>query len=221
MPYRRQILATGEFYHVFNRTANAEKIFIYPKEMNRALKLLNYYRFHSDFSFSHVMRIMEEMKTIILERIYASDPLVEIIAFSMMPTHFHLVLKQLQKDGIRQFVTNFQNSYAKYINLKHDRQGPVFYNRFKAVMIESHEQLIHSVRYAELNPVTSHIIDIEDLDNYPYTSFSTYMGNYTQQFISKEIMMNYFKTREKYKKFVYDQSDYQRNLKKIKDIVLD
>lgn len=45
---------------------------------------------------------------------------VKIITYCFMPTHFHLILKQLEDGGISTFVGIVLNSYARYFNIKYN-----------------------------------------------------------------------------------------------------
>jgi putative transposase len=74
---------------------------------------------------------------------------VTVIAYCLMPNHFHLVLRQNEDGGISQYLADFQNSYTKYFDLKHRRSGAIFNRQFKAVLIESENQLLHLTRYIQ------------------------------------------------------------------------
>ena len=137
-----------------------------------------------------------------------------------MPNHFHFLIRGLTETGIKEFISNFQNSYAKYFNIKNDRTGSLFQPMFKAVRIESDKQLIHVSRYIHLNPITSYLIETKDLNKYPWSSYSEYINN-IESFIEKDLILNFFKSAKDYKKFVLDQVEYQRELDKIKHLVLE
>ena len=93
---------------------------------------------------------------------------------------------------------------------------------FKAVRVESDEQMMHTSRYIHLNPVTSFQIQISDLDNYPYSSFKNYvLDNNLSPMIKSDLILSYFKSKKSYRSFVYDQVDYQQTLSKIKHLEFD
>ncbi|MDO9028368.1 MAG: transposase [Candidatus Roizmanbacteria bacterium] len=215
MPYRKVIFSENQSYHVFNRSVNKEIIFNNKREINRFLSLIDYYRFKSNISFSEYLSIDRKNKTIIEEKNKTLKPLVEIHSFSLMPNHHHFLIKQLQPKGIPSFVSNIQNGFAKYYNIKNKRHGSLFCGMFKAVLIKSEEQFIHVSRYIHLNPVISNLIRIEELDYYPLTSFSSYMKNFNHIFLTKELIFKHFKNISVYKKFIYDQEDYLKRLNEI------
>lgn len=221
MPTRKIVFANNQFYHVFNRTVGDETIFIRQKDIKRALALINFYRFKTIISFSKFITLNLQIKEIRQSEIFSSPPLVEICAFSLMPNHFHFLIRQLQDNGITTFLSNFQNSFAKFYNTKSERHGTLFCNMFKAVFIETEEQCIHVSRYIHLNHISAFMMKLDELDTYQNTSFATYMGNIKYDFISTEFLLSHFKSAERYREFVYNQVEYQRKLKLISQFMLD
>lgn len=138
-----------------------------------------------------------------------------------MPNHVHFLMREIEKNGIPKFMSNFQNSYAKYLNTKINRTGALFQSMFKAVRIESDEQLIHTCRYIHLNPLTSYVIkDMDDLENYPWSSYSEYFKK-NSDLIDTSLIMEFFPSKKEFKAFTSDQVDYQRQLDKIKHLSLE
>lgn len=139
-----------------------------------------------------------------------------------MPNHFHFLLKQVEEEGTSKFMSNFTNSYTRYFNVKNKRNGPLFQGKFKAIRIETDEQLLHLSRYIHLNPYSSYVVKtLKDLEKYPSSSFPEYLGKSQTSLCSKEIILGQFKNLNLYKKFVFDQADYQRRLEKIKHLILE
>ena len=91
---------------------------------------------------------------------------------------------------------------------------------FKAVRIESEEQLLHVSRYIHLNPATSYLIKVNQLVNYPWSSFKDYQKD-TNSFVNTSLVLNSFKSFKKYEEFVFDQADYQKTLDEIKHLVVE
>lgn len=224
MPHRTTPLVTEEIYHVFNRSVAKQHIFITNRDYQRAMETINFYRFSNlPLSFSHYERLAKEIKAMILENMQTIDKKqISILAYCLMPNHLHLQLQQKAKDGIHNFMRNLQNSYAKYFNTKRDRSGALFQSMFKAVRIESDEQLVHVARYIHLNPLTSYIItNPNELERYPWCSFKDYLRNDTNSIVDKETVLEYFKSPADFKKFTLDQVDYQRELENIKHLALE
>ena len=147
--------------------------------------------------------------------------MVEILCYCLMPNHFHFLLRQLKERGITRFMTRFTDSYAKYFNTKHKRNGPLFQGRFKAVRIEDDNQLLHVSRYIHLNPVVSYVVSVDQLDAYPWSSMGEYLGLHKNQLSNKDLILGQFKDAKAYRSFVHDQIDYAKTLQAIEHLTID
>lgn len=136
-----------------------------------------------------------------------------------MPNHYHFLIKQLQDNGISEFISKISNSYTKFFNTKHNRVGPLLQGQFKAVRIEYDEQLIHVARYIHLNPVASFII--KDLKEYQWSSYPAYIGLQADKICTNGFILAMFKNKQKYEQFVLDHVDYSQSLEKIKHLLVD
>lgn len=221
MPKRKELLVNEEVYHVYNRSVSNLEVFIAKREFSRALSLLNYYRFEQPLKFSKFKTLSRENKNNYLLEIKKNVPLIEIYAYSLMPDHYHLLLKQLKVNGIRNFISNFQNGFAKYFNIKNENRGSLFVNPFKAKRITSDNILIHVSRYIHLNPVTSYLIKFENLKTNPMTSFPFYSDGKKQDLVNTELLLRIFGSGEAYIHFVANQVDYQRKLRVVKNFLLE
>ena len=220
--YRKVVFANGELYHVYNRGVERRPVFTNKREYGRAFDTLKFYRFSDlPLRLSKFLVIPESERLELITNISKHDKIVEIIAYCLMPNHFHFLLKQTQTNGISRFLANFTNSYTKYFNTKRNRVGPLFQGLFKAVHIETDEQFIHVSRYIHLNPVSSFIIKIEELENYQWSSFPEYMNKTSEVICYTKPILDYFSSVEKYRQFVFDQASYAQELDKIKHLIFD
>jgi len=224
MAYRQCVFVNGEIYHAFNRSIESRSIFTSKKECLRALQTLNFYRFSNlPFQLGRALLLEKKEKKRFFDELEAKGKkLVEIICFSLMPNHFHLLLRQKINKGISTFMNNFSNSYVRYFNIRNERHGPLFQGPFKARRVENDEQLMHISRYIHLNPVASCVIKESELDNYPWSSFPEYLGEKSLKTVcDKEIVLGLFKSKEDYRKFVHNQIDYAKRLEKIKHLKIE
>lgn len=224
MPTNRKVVfANDEIYHVFNRGVEKRPTFTNKRELARGVQTLDFYRFADlPIKLSKFLTLSQDQRENLIKNIRANfKKLVDIISYCLMPNHFHLLLKQRMDNGISIFLANITNSYTKYFNAKHERVGPLFQGLFKAVHIGFEEQLIHVSRYIHLNPISSYLIEPEELDSYIWSSYPEYMGLLNRNIIDPEIVMDLFKSKAKYKKFVLDQVDYARKLEQIKHLTLE
>lgn len=222
MALRKTILATGQIYHIYNRGVEKRPIFLNKKGYNRLIDLTNYYQFaNCPVKFSQFKALSRDAKKDLLDKLASqSDKLVEILAFCLMPNHIHFLCKQLKNNGISKFMSKICSGYSHYFNILHQRVGPLFQGNFKAVRIETDEQLVHTSRYIHLNPVSSYLIEFNHLESYDFSSYPEYTGK-KAGFCNIEEILAYFKTIQDYKNFVGDQVDYARELENIKHLILD
>ncbi len=207
MPIRITPLVDGQFYHVYNRGVEKRRIFEDKRCYKRFLQTIIYYQHKGPKpKFSHSF----DNK---LFKIDPSKKIVDIITYCLMPNHFHFLVKQLTEGGISEFISKLTNSYTKFYNLKYRRVGHLFQGQFKAVLIESEEQLIHVSRYIHLNPIASFLVS--DLNQYEWSSYKEYVNN-TKGICNKEEILHFFKDHTSYQKFCLDQISYAQDLERIK-----
>ncbi len=224
MPGRKIPLVTNEIYHVINRGAASQPVFLNQKDYLRALETIFYYQNRNlPLRYSFFLRLPTQRRVEALDKLKTKSKfLIEIIAFCLMPNHIHLLLKQLKDNGISAFMGNFANSYTRYFNTKQKRVGPLFQGKFKAVRVETDEQLIHLSRYIHLNPYSSYVVKtFKELENYPYSSFPEYLSPKKSARCDKNAVLHNFRGPLSYKKFVFDQADYQGKLQEIKHLALE
>jgi len=214
---KEELLVTGEIYHVHTKSIAGFRIFNNDADFLRIIRLMQYYQKEKQrLSFSKFIR---EDNQSFKNKHSDSKKLVQIICHSPMPTHLHLALKQLEEKGISVFMSNILNSYSRYFNLKHHRKGPLWEGRFKKVLVETDSQLLHLTRYIHLNPVTANLVNRPE--DWVYSSYKEYISNDR----SSNAICNYDDILEmepsEYKKFVEDRISYQKELAKIKNLLLE
>lgn len=210
MPYRKTTFINQYFYHVYNRGVAKQPTFSHHSDYQRLLETMYYYQFAPPKpSFSQYKRFK-------LQEFESNPKIVDILAYCFMPNHFHMLVKQNQDGGTQHFMRKVFNSYTKYYNTRHKRVGPLFQGAFKAVLIESEEQLLHVSRYIHLNPYVGGLTN--DLDTFPYSSYPQYIGKRNSGFCIIEPIMSFYKDAHKYKEFIEDHKDYAKQLDNIKHL---
>lgn len=206
----------GLIFHVFNKSISNYRIFKNDINAERFIKLLDYYNnLEKKLSYSvYIRKVNDCFPTLLIPK---NNSLLKFIAYCIMPDHYHLLIKALVDNKISKYISDVENSYTRYFNIKFNRKGPLWQSRFKSVKIRNNEQLIHVSRYIHLNPTTSNfVLNPED---WPYSSYKEYVCNKeVLRKIVKEISISDPKI---YKKFVDDQKDYQRKLKEIKKLIIE
>jgi putative transposase len=223
MPIRITPLVTDNFYHIFNRGVNRRQIFTNKRDYIRALNTLKFFNYVDyPIRYSKFLLLANGQRKEIWDRLDKSNTFTDIISFCLMPNQFHLLLKQNRDEGISKLLANFQISYTKYFNIKNDRVGSLLQGQFKAVKIDSEEQLLHVSRYVHLNPYSSAVIEnIKDLLKYEWSSLPEYAQNNQYDLCKNNILLNYFKNNTEYIDFVLNNADYQKDLENIKHLTFE
>lgn len=210
---------TEEYYHIYNRSIDKKLIFEQSKDLIRGLDLLNYYIYPQKISFAKYKKMSAVQRDLYKVSYLKQKPWVEIYAYAVMPNHYHLLLKQISDAGVSRFISNFQNAFARYFNIKNERKGFLFQGAFKVKKIEKDEIFLHISRYIHLNPLTSGLVNKEELLISALTSLPIYIGNDNHQydFVNTSFILGSFASNSSFEKFVFNQVDYQKTLKQIKD----
>lgn len=221
MPKRHYPFVTGQIYHVFNHANRNDKLFTYENVIKHFLKILEYYRQHTPtVRLSYYQKWYKEHGENI-QRDLISQHDTSVIAYGIMPNHFHLVLEQTMDRGISRYMSNIQNSFTRFYNTLEESRGHVFEGQFKAVLIESEEQLLHITRYVHLNPTTANLISFSELEHSIRTSFPSYINKSNLSWIDKSRIIDNSRSPKHYYDFVKDNADYQKTLSQIKKLSLD
>ncbi|MFH1771311.1 MAG: transposase [Candidatus Omnitrophota bacterium] len=213
-------------YHVFNKSIARYTIFSHELEFSRFIETVDYYQLKDPpLRLSYYLERNKPLaseaknrKIVPLDKI-SDNKLVEIIAYCIMPTHFHILLRELCEGAASVFMRRTLNSYTHYFNKKNKRKGPLWESRFKKVMVESDEQLVHLTRYIHLNPVTAYLVD--NPADWEYSSYKQYLGETYAKCIDCQFNNLLDITPQSYKEFCQDSIAYQRDLASIKRLTLE
>ncbi len=215
---RKDKLAEGSVYHVFTKSIAGYVIFNTQQEYNRMMECVKFYKMGKPVvSFSRFYEYTTEKQKVVSKALKGEEE-IEILAYCLMPTHLHFILKQNKEKGISFFMKNLLSSHTRYFNKKHGRKGPLWESRFQNVLVKDDIQLLHLTRYIHLNPVTAHIV--EDPEDWLHSSYKEYLDSVGVERVCKfEDLIDI--TPDEYRKFTIDQIGYQRELADIKNLVLD
>ena len=143
--------------------------------------------------------------------------LIEIIAYCLMPNHYH-ILAYLKDDNLStKIMQPFTVSYTKAVNRQQDRVGPVFQGAFKAKLVDKNEYLLYLSRYLHLNPVLAGIAD--NPATWTFSSYQDYVGLRNGTLSKPDMVLSQFPSRQAYAKFVRAYSETDREL--IEHLMLD
>lgn len=232
---RKEKFAPGEYYHIFSRTIlNANQF----KDYSNAKRLLLAFLIANSTKSSEGFQLLRNNKNATLKDLNKivkdGKKLVDILCYSIMPDHYHLLVMEKEENGITNFVLKCNTSIAKYINIKNDRKGPLFENTFKAKHIDSNEYLLHLSLYIHLNPLDFlinknwRIHKLKNWDeskrkliNYPWSSIKHFLIKNQEDFIlsGDKIIKDQFSNEKEYESFLKEWSEDSAN--KIEDFILE
>ncbi len=200
MPSRNSVKQFQEegLYHVYNRGVGKAPIFLDEQDYTafmRRLELMLLAEREAAQSQHNKQRI----------RIGNYSGRVRLVAFCLMPNHFHLMLWQTDQTAITEFMRTLCTSYGMYFNRKYDRVGPVFQGRFKAILVDSDTYSTHLSRYIHCNPMDLGL----DVYTYRYSSLQYYFAPLYPKWLAPQFLENQFSSKAEYHRFVNDLSDMQ------------
>lgn len=227
-------LANNEIYHVYNRGVERRKIFLEEADYLRFIH--DIFEFNDSNPAQRFYMPAAQSSEVRLPKIGQREPrklLVEILAFCIMPNHFHLMLRQKVDDGITKFMHKFGTGYANYFNLKYKRSGTLFQGKYKAVHIQKDAHFIYLPFYIHLNPLDMAApewrkgeIDniskaVEFLESYRWSSYLDYIGKKNFPSVTqREFLMDFFGGPERYKRDTMKWLK-EMDLTEIKSVILE
>lgn len=185
------------YYHVYNRGVNRQPTFVDDDDYRVFLNLLKRY-------------LSEKPELHPKNGIYPTyHDKVELLAYCLMPNHFHLLLYQLDENGVALLLKAVTTSYGMYFNKKYRRVGPVFQGRFRASSIHKDAYLHHVSRYIHLNPPKYKL--------WLYSSLPYYIGNHRSEWLKPGRILELFDNdANKYDEFVQDYEEQKKLLDELK-----
>jgi putative transposase len=215
----RANFTVGSIVHVLNR--GAKKLPIYRQKGDLWRILFNLFYLNNQSVPDNWARELEK-QGILANLQWPSDwgqkkPLVSILAFTIMPNHFHFVLKEIKDRGIKEFMHKFTMAYSKFINAKYDESGSLFQGPYKSQTVQTDEYLRYLAVYImvkntfELYPNGGLQGAIQDFNKayewaieYPFTSLGDYAGTRHSSIIQKDILGEIFISPAEFKEFAKD-----------------
>ncbi len=158
---RKVTFAPYNIYHLYNRGVEKRDIFMDDNDRWRFLQGL--FLFNDVNTSANLLWELERLhgganfKTI-KEHFFGADkkprePIVRIMADCLMPNHYHLLIEELQENGISKFMHKLGTGYTMFFNKKYGRVGSLFQGTFKAVLVDKESQLDYLLAYINvLNP---------------------------------------------------------------------
>ena len=199
------------YYHIYNRGVEKRIIFCDDQDYKVFLKYLKE-------SLSPPPDRKDLIKTLIFkEENFKGIPKqpknlfnkLELIVYSLMPNHFHLMIHQIKKGNIEIFMRSLLVRYSMYFNKRYERVGSLFQGPYKSIIIDNENYLLHLSRYIHLNPSEN----FKDLTK-AYSSYAEYLGIRKTIWVKPDVILKYFSQVKSDFKSVNTYKGFVENYKK-------
>lgn len=112
---------------------------------------------------------------------------IELLAYCLMPNHFHLLIHQRSLTAMHQFMQSLGTRYTMSFNKRYQRTGSLFQGTYKAVLVTEEPYLLHLTRYIHRNP-----LDIGHNIAKAYSSYPDYLGLRNTQWVKPQTILSFF-----------------------------
>jgi REP element-mobilizing transposase RayT len=124
-------------------------------------------------------------------------------AWSLLDNHFHLLVRP-EQGTLAAFMRRLLTGYAVVFNLRHNRAGHLFQNRYKSIVCDEDPYLLELVRYIHLNPIRAGMIGcFEDLDRFSWCGHAELVGNSNRSLVAQEAILAFFSRRKQLARQLY------------------
>lgn len=192
MPCRGDAFTQGQYYHIYNRGAGKAKIFF------------------NDGNYQYLLRLVKE---------YYQKHGATVIAYCLIPNHYHFLLRQEADEPLSKFIGVLFNAYVQALNLQQGRTGTLFEGRFKHKCVDQWEYLMLLCRYIHLNPVKAKLVVRPE--DWAYSNYREWIGLRDGALVDKVFVQDHFPSAEEYVKFVNDVEDEKKSYEKISKYLFD
>lgn len=141
------------YYHIYNRGVEKRLIFQEPQDYYVFLSYLKEYLLPKNEKelreklADPETSYKDKDKIIKLLRLNNFDGEIRLLAYCLMPNHFHFQISQNSAISMDKFMNSLATRYSMYFNHKYKRVGPLYQDVYKAVLVTRDEQLLHLTRY--------------------------------------------------------------------------
>lgn len=148
MPRPERIEFEGAFHHVMNRGRNQSDIF------------------HDERYFNEFLKCLKE----------ASEQFDAVIhAYCLMSNHYHLLI-ETPMGNLGRIMRHINGVYTQRHNWLNKSDGSLFKGRYKSVLVDEDDYLLQLTRYIHLNPIETKTPMVNDLVDYPWSSYPAYIN---------------------------------------------
>lgn len=139
------------------------------------------------------------------------EPLVHILAWTLLPNHFHLLIQEIKEGGTAKFMQRLCGSMSAYFNAKHNERGSIFQGAYRSRTVSKDTHLRYLAFYIQVKNVlelcpgglTHAAKHFDDAWNwamqYRYSSLQTYLNNNPHPTINSPLLEELYSDRGAFK----------------------
>jgi putative transposase len=213
MPARNasKIYLEDGYYHISNRGVDKQRIFLdsqdyavfsgylkdylSPRDEKALLKVVS----DPQISAQEKNRLTRNMCL----NNFSSE--ITLMAYCLMPNHFHLFVKQNSSDAIKRLMLSLGTRYTMYFNRKHQRVGTLYQGVYKAALIDDEAHYLHISRYIHQQAIKQ---GAEEKQEFP-SSYPEYLGLRKTEWVHPEEILSFFSDnlpKSSYRAFVTEDN---------------
>ena len=167
----------NSYYHLYNRAHSKNTIFNNAEDYIFFVSILKKY-------LTPKVKVKINNEFFEIDNPKSMHRNIDLIAFCIMPNHFHLLVKQKNEKDISKFVKRISISYCLYYRKKYKHSGYLFQGRFKGVLLRTEKAISKTFDYVHKNPTKAKLAKKEE--NYRWSSSRHYAGKQRFSFIKSE-----------------------------------
>lgn len=175
MPRRKIQFIQHNYYHIYNRGAGRHKLFI------------------EEDNYRYVLRRV---------KIYSRKFSLAIIAYCLMPNHYHFLIRQNNVVLVSELVKRVFGGYSRAVGRRYGWTGTLFEGRFQAKHVNTDAYLFHLCRYIHANPVKDGLV--QSPEDWPYSNYQEWLGLRDGTLIDRQFVAEHFPNPAEYAAFVHD-----------------
>lgn len=201
----KQYLENG-YYHLYNRGVEKRQIFLDQQDYSVFLSYLKEYLSSKDTE--ELSKKLADPNTTYKQRDKIIKSLrlnnfvgeITLLAYCLMPNHFHFFVKQNNAKSIDKFMNSLGTRYTMYFNRKYERVGSLWQSVYKAALVNTEGQFLHLSRY-----IHKQALNQEGEEKQP-SSYAEYLGKRKTEWIQPNEVLSYFSIvnpKLSYKSFIF------------------
>lgn len=180
----------GHYYHLYNRGAHRVSIF------------------REDENYLFVLRRLKQ---------YLQALNLSIIAYCLMPNHYHLLIRQDGEQRVGKLPQLIFNSYSKAYNKRYAHSGTLFEGPYGARHVHNENYLRHLCRYIHANPIKDGLV--EHLEQWPYSNYHEWVGLRSGTLVDMDFIHAFYPNPQAYEQFVREYLIERKLIKELNYLV--